>query len=204
MSIKAKFFLLLLALTAFLLLKKKEEAHQQGLQPVTSRASEVKSKKNQPLTVATLVAKKGSESHAVAPLVLETSTPDILDLKTPMDQRGFALQRLIAQGLRALPALTRVISAPVPLFAELENPHSVNNARDRFERGLKITALEQLDRLASQNTAEVRRNLVTILNTQKDPQILFLAQISLLGIQQGRPGKLGRFIEALLDQGAKI
>ncbi|RYZ69124.1 MAG: hypothetical protein EOP09_08265 [Proteobacteria bacterium] len=98
-----------------------------------------------------------------------------------------------------LQKLKDVVVAPIVAGPHAADPHSADHGRLRYQRSLRITALEELDQLgfAGEN---IEPALLEILSQQQDPAILFLVKISLMGVQQKRPGKLSRFIDATFAQ----
>lgn len=118
------------------------------------------------------------------------------------EERRRALYAITQMGPVALPALTLVVTSPFSM-AQSQNPHSVEQYQQAFEVGLRVTAIEALDELSttSEDVAnEVRGSMNTILETQKNRTLTLLAQISLSGIESGRPGKVKRAVDTLLKE----
>ncbi len=112
------------------------------------------------------------------------------------DQRTLAIYILSLAGQRARAVLTQIALVPVPSLADVTDPHSEKARNHEFETALRISALTSLDALSLVSATEVQKNMEQILSTQNSPTLQNLARISLIGIQQGRPGKLARFHES--------
>ena len=123
---------------------------------------------------------------------------DILDLKVDPNSRRKLLHQLVVAGPPAAEALLKVARTPLPLSSENPQPHSIHEMKVKFERSLRITALEALDKLAIDHPS-VAAKLPEVAADQTDPMISFLAQVSVAGIQQGRPGKLVRMIDKVVN-----
>lgn len=93
------------------------------------------------------------------------------------NERRASLYLLTQAGPSAIPALTEIAQTQVPHFDGAENPHSIGAYQLRFERSLRVTALESLDQASLQNT-EIETRLHQIIEKQTDPSIELLAQIS--------------------------
>ena len=124
---------------------------------------------------------------------------DILDPTIQNDQRRKALQTLIEKGAENILAVSKITLTEIPKFKNKNNPHSIDSYNHSFEKNLRITAIEALDLWSTQGI-DVEKYLIAIINRQNDKELIFLASISLSGIQNGRPGKLGRFIDAIFDE----
>ncbi|MBC7371982.1 MAG: hypothetical protein H7326_10475, partial [Bdellovibrionaceae bacterium] len=118
----------------------------------------------------------------------------VLNQKTAGNQRFESLTELIAQGSVAVREIAAIAAAPMPHFSLKENPHSQDAIQDRFEKSLRITAIEALDTIGATGV-DVRQELQQVRDSQKDAEIVFLASIALAGIAEGRPGKVTRFID---------
>ena len=123
-----------------------------------------------------------------------------IDPNGDMDVRNAAVFILSEAGAGAVPALTKVAST------KFDNrpgaPHSVQESKREDEVALRITALEALDTFGSQGT-DIRRSLQKVLLNQDNETLQLLARVALTGLDQGRPGKLFRFIEASLEETVK-
>lgn len=108
------------------------------------------------------------------------------------------LHQLIVAGLPAAEALLTIARTPLPLTSQNPQPHSLHEMKVKFERSLRITALEALDKLAIDHP-QIAAKLSEVAAEQTDPMISFLAQVSVTGIQQGRPGKLVRMIDRVVN-----
>lgn len=118
----------------------------------------------------------------------------LLNRQSTQDERSVSLYLLSLSGVKALPALTHFSAMALPEFSHLQDPHSEGSLNKNFEVSLRIAALEAIDRQAS------AESLQQILKTQSDPTLKMLAQVSLAGIQSGKPEKLSRLIEAMVNE----
>jgi hypothetical protein len=119
----------------------------------------------------------------------------VLNPKNLEDQRRGELYAMtLAGGPKAVAALAEIASHPLPEVPGSETFRSAGYARLKFERALRMTALEALDRMAVQGLA-VRKQLQHILKVQRDPTLSFLAQTTLTGVEEGHPGSLEHLIE---------
>lgn len=121
-------------------------------------------------------------------------------VRDPARAPGFrraSLSLLSRSGSGALPLLAGFLREPVPFTAAPElHPHG-DPARG-FELSLRVTALEALDR--STETAAVEKLLQGILLQQNDPSLQFMARVALSGIAAGKPHRLGRMIDRMLQE----
>lgn len=117
--------------------------------------------------------------------------------------RRASLFLLTQSGLAAAPILGEIAKSAIPLFAQSKDPHSIGALAKNYEVSLRITALEALDKLSVTST-DVMSYLMDVSQTQKDPTLLFLTNISIAGIQGGKPGKLNRAIEAMIHEKAAM
>jgi hypothetical protein len=117
------------------------------------------------------------------------------------ENRRKALYVLTQMGSAALPALTAVATTPMPV-ATSQDPHSAEQIKQSFEAGLRVTAIEALDELGTDSSLSpaVKDSMLNILKIQKHRSLTLLAQISLSGIESGRPGKVKRAVEDLLKE----
>lgn len=118
-----------------------------------------------------------------------------LDPESSADTRHASVYLLTQGGPAASAALVAIAAAPVPAVSEI--PHTTGEAKGALERSLRITALEALDKMAERDVS-LRPRLESILKTQNDSTLMFLTQVSLAGLDEGRPGKLTRFIDRAL------
>lgn len=123
----------------------------------------------------------------------------ILDRSTPPDKRRQLLQQLVAAGPVRLAEMAAIAQAPVPVFPKFKNPHSSDHGYYVFEKGLRITAIETLDQWAAKGT-DVLKELMHIRDNQTEQDLVFLANLAVAGIQEGRPGKVTRFIDQAFDE----
>lgn len=123
----------------------------------------------------------------------------ILDRSTAPDKRRQLLQQLVAAGPVRLAEMAAIAQAPVPVFPKFRNPHSSDYGYYKFEKGLRITAIETLDQWAAKGT-DVLKELMHIRDNQTEQDLVFLANLAVAGIQEGRPGKVTRFIDQAFDE----
>lgn len=118
----------------------------------------------------------------------------ILDVKQSQESRRQALYGLTQKGASALGALSTVATTSIP--------DGLSEYQQAFEAGLRVTAIESLDDLAVDPnfSATVKETMLGVLKTQKHQSLTLLAQISLSGIESGKPGKVKRAIETLLKE----
>lgn len=123
------------------------------------------------------------------------------DGSQPQETRRKALYVLTQMGSVALPALTAVATTPMPV-ATSQDPHSLEQIKQSFEAGLRVTAIEALDDLGTDSSLSpaVKDSMLNILKVQKHRSLTLLAQISLSGIESGRPGKVKRAVDDLLKE----
>ncbi len=120
----------------------------------------------------------------------------VVDPKSSADRRNAAVYILSEAGAIAQPALTKIVVTP---FDDRPGkPHSIQDAKRQGEVSLRVSALEALDQLGASGS-DVRASLQKA-SLQKNTTLQFLARIALSGIEQGRPGKLSRFIDASMDE----
>lgn len=96
-------------------------------------------------------------------------------------------------------ALAEIAISTIPVFDNLNNPHSRSTYQHRAELALRMTALETLDQ-RSIKFLDVQKHIQAIETNQTNPTLKFLARISLEGILSQRPGKLHRATEAILAE----
>lgn len=123
----------------------------------------------------------------------------VLDGKLDRDFRREALAELTQAGPEAIPLLAKIAATDVPMPKEVKDPHSAEVRRYEYEKGLRFTALEAIDDWAAKNV-DVGPVLKEILGKTRDQDIRFLAFVSLRGVEQGRPGKLIRFVDRMMDE----
>ena len=124
-----------------------------------------------------------------------------LDQSQSFEVRRKALYVLTQMGAVALPALSEVATSFVSV-ANSQDPHSVAQVKQTFESSLRVTAMESLDELAKDesHSAAVKESMLRVLQVQKHRSLTLIAQISLSGIESGRPGKVKRAIDILLKE----
>lgn len=116
--------------------------------------------------------------------------------KTDPDERNICVYLLSLAGIQAREALNYVVKAKIPDFSRITDAHAATAKADQ-EISLRLSALEALDVLGMQNPQEIRQDLASILLVQNENSIKNFAQISLMGIMQGKPGKLSRWLNQL-------
>ncbi len=122
----------------------------------------------------------------------------VLDQKLNRQARRKALYQLTLRGEESIPALGEIAMSLIPKLENLSDPHSADSHSLAFERGLRVTALEELDKKAAAFPA-VEITMAQIQSVQTDRVLNFLATISLAGISQKRPGKLTRMVNHLIQ-----
>lgn len=122
----------------------------------------------------------------------------ILDTNSKMPEREAALY-VLTQSVspKAENALITLAETALPEYQDLHDPHSAGSQLRTLEMGLRVTALENLDQRAAKSP-DVAKGLLRILQKQTEPSLRFLAQTSLSGIEQGKPGRLKRMIDEML------
>lgn len=123
----------------------------------------------------------------------------VLDRTAPADERRQVLQKLVEAGPAKLAEMAAIAKEPIPHFPQAHNPHSTDSGLLKFEKGLRITAIETLDQWAVQG-ADVLKELKSIRDTQNQQDLVFLAGLAVEGILEGRPGKTTRFIDQAFDE----
>lgn len=147
---------------------------------------------------ATRLPVSGTVAPAAENAELSEIAASVVDISVSKDTRRLLLHKLVAAGLPAAKQLIQVASSPLPEAAGEMRPHSAEEMRVKYERSLRITALEALDKLTPDNP-ELAEQMEQVALVQRDPMLQFLAQVSVSGIQQGRPGKLVRMIDKIVQ-----
>ncbi|WP_413560543.1 hypothetical protein [Bdellovibrio sp. HCB209] len=123
----------------------------------------------------------------------------VLSQKVDGSTRRASLFLLTKMGSTAIPELGAVATTPVPVYANSNNPHSVARQAQDMEISLRITSLEALDKLAVQS-----KNILPIMQQaaalQSDRSLVLLARISISGMLSGKPGRLSRAMDAMMDE----
>jgi hypothetical protein len=126
-------------------------------------------------------------------------------VKTAANSRQESVYKLTQQGFSAKNELaTANVKSPIPKFEHLQDPHSVGSYELKGEIALRVTALEALDKMASEHPQEIKKLLEEIADQQPEPTLQFLVRISLDGIYSNRPGKLKRTIDAMILEKEKL
>jgi len=116
--------------------------------------------------------------------------------------RRVSLYLLSRSGSGALPLLAGFLREPLPAAplpaVESVDLHAHGNPARGFELALRVTALEALDR--STDTRAVEKLLQGVLLQQSDPSLQFMARVALSGIASGKPHRLGRMIDRMLEE----
>ncbi len=135
-------------------------------------------------------------------VVRKSGTENVLIAENPssLAQQALAAESTHEERWRSVFALTEQRPANVDeirrVAAAAYDP-SVKGAD--FEIRVRLHALEALDRLGSEGS-EVEHAIVDVANAGQDDNLKMFAMIALAGIEQGRPGKLNRFLNQLIDQ----
>jgi len=134
-------------------------------------------------------------------VAVEELTQTVRNNSLPQEERTKALYELTQLGAKALSSLTLIATTPL-LETGSQDPHSVDQINQSFELGLRVTALEALDELSidPQWRPSVAASMLEVLKIHKHRSLTLLAQISLSGIESGRPGKVKRAIDTLLKE----
>ncbi|WP_413294650.1 hypothetical protein ACLSU7_06000 [Bdellovibrio sp. HCB185ZH] len=111
----------------------------------------------------------------------------VIDTKQNHAVRRASIYLLSKAGAKAIPALDTVVTTNFKASAQ------------ETEAPLRVTALESLDRL-TENSKEVLPILEKTINVQQDKSLTFLASISAGGIRHGKPGKLTRAINMMIQE----
>jgi len=155
---------------------------------------------NKPTTTPVAVSKINTESAPQK--TAEQLLISILSSNESQQIRRNNLYRLTEMGPESIKALSTLATYPVE-SSKSNNPHSAESIQRNFEIGLRITALEALDQMVvshSQSTEDIKKTMMLVLEKQETSSLKILAQISLSGIANGRPGKLKRAIDHLLNE----
>lgn len=149
-------------------------------------------------TPPSVTAAAGSPAAASNPAVsseeLTHLTQLVLDVKQSQESRRQALYNLTQKGSPALAALSAVATASIS--------ENLSEYQQAFEAGLRVTAIESLDELAMDPSLSttVKESMLNVLKMQKHQSLTLLAQISLSGIESGKPGKVKRAIDTLIKE----
>lgn len=115
----------------------------------------------------------------------------VLDQNASRESRREALYELTQMDSgESLHALRTIARAPIS--------NSDTGPKTDFEVSLRITALESIDQ-SRRSPDEIKAAMTSVLRSQNHPTLRFLAQLSLEGQAEGRPGKLSRFIDRTLS-----
>ena len=80
--------------------------------------------------------------------------------------------------------------------------YDIKSPRAAFEIRVRLHALGALDR-AAQGGVDVKDQLTFVATANADENLRQYAMIALMGIEQGRPGKLNRFFDVMLAREKK-
>lgn len=111
----------------------------------------------------------------------------VVDAQQDATTRQASLFILSKSGAKAIPALGMIAASP---FKE---------SASQTEVPLRITALESLDQMTG-NQKDVLQAMQKTIESQNNRTLVFLASLSAGGIKQGKPGKLGRAMEAMIKE----
>lgn len=121
-----------------------------------------------------------------------------LDPNQDGDSRQAALFLLSEAGTSAVGQLAAIAREPIPEAAfQAAEPHSESDYRRSLELSLRVSALEAMDILSIDEPSLIRESMGQILTVQSDPTVRFLAQVSMAGTAEGKPGKLQRMVDRL-------
>lgn len=126
---------------------------------------------------------------------VENPVKQVLDRQLSHEERRHQLHILLQKG--STTELATIAGQALPQVAANQAPHSLALLQLKFERGLRITALENLDQRAARD-GQARNAVFHLSQTQTDPTLLALTEISRHGIEQNQPGKLSRWLDAAL------
>lgn len=105
------------------------------------------------------------------------------------DEKRSGLYILGLADANGIQGLSKIASSPfLPGISEQEK---------NFEFSLRISALEKLD-LLGKTSKEAQSELLRVSKIQSNKALRVFSEIALMGIQQGKPGKLHRLIEKTL------
>lgn len=121
---------------------------------------------------------------------LELLSAMALNTSRNNDERRVSVYLLGLAGVQASVALKKVAAAALPDLGGQNDPHSYGFMQASVESALRLSALRALDSLSLSH--DVKSELQSVIQTQTDPSLVFFAQVSLAGVQEGRPGKLER------------
>lgn len=177
------------------------EAVTTAISADTSAAKPVTSTTLQDLVAGKFTAK----SSELISLLKEANSQELLHLSNVVinssasnEVRQTALYALAQLGDAAVPALTNIATSKVPESGP-SDPHAAPTYQLKEEVGLRVSAIEALDRLSISNS-HIKASMQKVLETQTHRTLTLLAQISISGIESGHPGKAQRAIETLVKE----
>lgn len=138
-------------------------------------------------------------SETITPVELFEIKRVALSLSESSEKRQASIFILSHIGNIAADSLAEIIQTEIPNLKNAHSPHTIDNSLHANEISLRISALEALDNLAIDNPT-VKNKIENIIKNQKNPELNYLAQISLSGILTNRPGKIKRVINAMLAE----
>jgi hypothetical protein len=190
---------ILLAAPVWIFLTQKNSDHQMPLSFLNKTDSSVASAPPMPITSIQTSNTLPAQAADDVSLKAGEFNAYILDRSAAPDKRRQVLQQLVEAGPSAKAQNVANAQAPVPKFPQAQNPHSSDYGYYKFEKGLRITAIETLDQWAANGT-DVLKELMHIRDNQNEQDLVFLAGLAVAGIQEGRPGKVTRFIDQAFDE----
>ncbi|WP_413580985.1 hypothetical protein [Bdellovibrio sp. HCB288] len=116
------------------------------------------------------------------------------------DEKTVASYLLAMAGEPARPVLRKVAISPIETKSD-GDPHSVLAMKRAEEVNLRASAIAAIDELSRKNPQASLQDLAAIRRAQSDPSLQHMVMISLIGIEQGRPGKLNRWLEQVAGNG---
>ncbi len=96
-------------------------------------------------------------------------------------------------------SLYEIVKSEIPQFEFQNNPHSQDARKKTLELSLRIAALEALDNLATIDP-QVRSYLSQINQSKSVSDHPILNYLSSLSLASGKPGKLHRALEAIINE----
>ena len=120
------------------------------------------------------------------------------------NERNAALFILLQARENAIAQLAEVANQPVRGYPNEANPEGRDALQKKFETSLRVKALEALDEMTNSRSSEIKQaaalEVARVASQQTQPTVQFLADLSLSGLREGRPGKLQRFIGRAMDE----
>jgi hypothetical protein len=129
----------------------------------------------------------------VAETDLHSLALDVLNSSLNGDERTHKMFLLSQAGPAAMAELAGIARAPV------------SGALVDYEVSFRVRALEALDTMSGEHGGDVLKQFQWISSAETlHPTVALLVNIGIMGIQQGRPGKVSRFMDRVLKEGKKL